>query len=289
MPEQKVSDFMVGLIKMFNLALEATSTTTFTIEPLDDWYADGSQFDITKYTDITTRKVSKPELYRRIKLEHQLADSQLMNAYRLSNGGVAYGDLRADFTFDGGELLNQSNFELLKFEKLVDIGASPVTSVDFLIGSSIDKELKPYIGAPIIFYSPNTKSISSYPIGFIDEAGDTGSGTHGRVNQINFISNVNSDTVTSVTRMLTFGLNVEPYHEQSFVQTLYNVYWEDYITDLYSVSRRLYTFRAILPIDIICQLKMNDKIVWNGYSFIINQIQVNLRTREANLELLNDV
>lgn len=286
MPEQKVSEFIIGLVKMFNLSLEATSTTAFSLEPLEDWYADGNQYDITKHVDIATRKVSKPELYRRIKLEHQLADSQLMNAHRLTNGGVGYGDLRADFTFDGGELTNQTTFELLKFEKLDD-PSNGVTN--FLVGKSIDKELKPYIGAPMIFYSPNTKDISSYPIGFLDEAGDTGSGTHGRVDQINFIANVNSDTITSVTRMLTFGLNIEPYHNQAFNETLYEGYWGDYITDLYSASRRLYSFRAILPLDVICQLKMNDKLVWNGYRFVINQIKLNLRTREANLELLNDV
>jgi hypothetical protein len=286
MPEQKVSDFIIGLIKMFNLALEPTSTTAFTLEPLDDWYAEGNQYDITKHTDITTRKVSKPELYRRIKLEHQLADSQLMNAHRLTNGGVAYGDLRADFSFDGGELLNQTNFELLRFEKLVDTNTS--TNVDFLIGSSIDKELKPYIGAPMIFYSPNTKDISSDPIGFLDETGLTPSPAD-PVEQINFIANVNSETITSVTRMLTFGLNIDPYHDQAFNETLYKGYWEDYITNLYSVSRRLYSFRAILPLEIISKLKMNDRLVWNGYRFIINQIQVNLRTREATLELLNDV
>ena len=284
MPEQKVSDFVVGLIKMFNLALEPTSTTAFTLEPLDDWYAEGNQYDITNHTDITTRKVSKPELYRRIKIEHQLADSELMNAHRLTNGGVGYGDLRADFTFDGGELLNQTNFELLRFEKLIDQDDS--LAVDFLIGSSIDKELKPYIGAPMIFYSPNTKDISTKPIGFLDEAGDTGTNP---VEEINFIANVNSDTITSVTRMLTFGLNIEPYHNQAFNETLYEGYWENYITNLYSVSRRVYSFRAILPLEVICKLNMNDRLVWNGYRFIINQIKVNLRTREANLELLNDV
>jgi len=284
MPEQKVSDFVVGLIKMFNLALEPTSTTAFTLEPLDDWYAEGNQYDITNHTDITTRKVSKPELYRRIKLEHQLADSELMNAHRLTNGGVGYGDLRADFTFDGGELLNQTNFELLRFEKLIDQDDS--LAVDFLIGSSIDKELKPYIGAPMIFYSPNTKDISTKPIGFLDEAANTGTNP---VEEINFIANVNSDTITSVTRMLTFGLNIEPYHNQAFNETLYEGYWENYITNLYSVSRRVYSFRAILPLEVICKLRMNDRLVWNGYRFIINQIKVNLRTREANLELLNDV
>ena len=123
----------------------------------------------------------------------------------------------------------------------------------------------------------------------MDEAGDTGAGTHGRVDQINFVANVNSDDVSTVNRMLTFGLEVDPYHEQSFDETLYKIYWEDYVTNLYSASRRLYSFRAILPLETICQLPMNDRLVWNGYRFIINEIQVNLRTREAQLQMLNDV
>lgn len=284
MPEQKVSDFIIGLTKMFNLALEATSSTAFTLEPLDNWYAEGNQYDITNHTDIATRKVSKPELYRRIKLQHKLADSRLMNAFRLTNGGEAYGDIRADFTFDGGELDNQTTFELLRFEKLIDQDDS--VAVGFLIGTSIDKENKPYIGAPMIFYSNSTIDITSKPIGFIDETGNTGTSS---VDSMVFIGNVNSSTASSVTRMLTFGLDVDPFHEQSFADTLYNGFWEDYITNLYSGSRRLYTFKSIFPLEVINKLKMNDRLVWNDYRFIINQIQINLRTGVASLELLNDV
>ena len=164
MPEQKISEFISGLVKMFNLTIESTSATTFTLEPLDDWYASGSTYDITAYTDISSHQVRKPELYRRLKLEHQLADSIAMRQHRLTNGGVGYGDLRADFTFDGGELTNQTTFELLRFDKLVDTNTG--NSVDFLIGKSIDKDLEPYIGEPIIFYSNGILDISATPIGF---------------------------------------------------------------------------------------------------------------------------
>ena len=92
MPEQKISDFITGLVKMFNLTLESTSTTEFTLEPLDDWYASGLTYDITDFTDISSHKVTKPELYRRLKLEHQLADSKLMRTHRLTSGYIGYGD-----------------------------------------------------------------------------------------------------------------------------------------------------------------------------------------------------
>ena len=47
--------------------------------------------------------------------------------------------------------------------------------------------------------------------------------------------------------------------------------------------------KAILPFKVAAQLRMNDKIDINGRRYVINEIQINLRTEEATLELLNDV
>ena len=47
--------------------------------------------------------------------------------------------------------------------------------------------------------------------------------------------------------------------------------------------------KAILPFNVSSQLRMNDKLDIAGRRYIINQIQINLRTDEATLELLNDV
>ena len=282
MPEQKVYDFILGLVKMFNLVIEPTSRTKFIVEPLDDWYALGSNYDITDHVDISSEKVTKPELYRRISFKYQEAGSYLEEAYRNTNGGIGYGDLRADFTFDGGELTAESTFELMKYQKLDDTSNG---IVNFLVGKSIDKEGDPYIGQPVIFYSPSTLNISSYPIGFLDETGRTTTAS----NQVYLCGNINNRVAADVTQMLTYGLEVDPLHEQSFVQTLYNQFWEDYITDLYSVSRRVYSMKAILPFKVASQLRMNDKLDIAGRRYIINQIQINLRTDEATLELLNDV
>jgi hypothetical protein len=282
MPEQKVYDFILGLVKMFNLVIESTSRTKFNVEPLDDWYALGSNYDITDYVDISSEKITKPELNRRISFKYQEAGSYIEEAYRNTNGGIGYGDLRADFNFDGGELTAESTFELMKYQKLDD---SSNGVVNFLVGKSIDKEGKPYIGEPVIFYSPATLNISAYPIGFLDETGLTTTAS----NQVYLCGNINNRVAADVTQMLTYGLDVDPFHEQSFVQTLYNQFWEDYITDLYSVNRRVYQMKAILPFKVASKLRMNDKLDINGRRYVINEIQINLRTEEATLELLNDV
>lgn len=282
MPEMKVYDFMIGLVKMFNLVIEPVSRTKFNIEPLDDWYADGSNYDITEHVDISSMKVVKPELHRRISFKYQESGSYLEEDYRNANGGVGYGDLRADFIFDGSELSNETTFELMKYQKLDDLSNGETT---FLVGKSIDKEGKPYIGAPVIFYAKDTLNISSYPIGFLDETGRTTTPS----NQVYLCGNINSRVASSVTQMLTYGLEVDPFHEQSFSETLYNQFWEDYITDLYSSQRRIYQMKAILPFNVSSKLKMNDKLDINGRRYVINEIQINLRTDEATLELLNDV
>ena len=282
MPEQKVYDFILGLVKMFNLVIEPTSRTKFNVEPLDDWYALGSNYDITDHVDISSEKIMKPELNRRISFKYQEAGSYIEEAYRNANGGIGYGDLRADFTFDGVELTAESTFELMQYQKLDDPSNGVV---NFLVGKSIDKEGKPYIGEPVIFYSPATLNISAYPIGFLDETGLTTTPT----NQVYLCGNINNRVAADVTQMLTYGLDVDPLHEQSFSQTLYNQFWEDYITDLYSVSRRVYQMKAILPFKVASKLRMNDKLDINGRRYVINEIQINLRTEEATLELLNDV
>lgn len=282
MPEQKVYDFFLGLVKMFNLVVEPTSRTKFNIEPLDDWYALGSNYEVTQYVDITSQKVTRPELHRRISFNYQESGSYIEEAYRNTNGGIGYGDLRADFIFDGPELSAETTFELMKYTKLDD-PSNGVTN--WVCGKSIDKEGDPYIGEPVIFYSSGTIDISPYPIGFLDESGVTTTAT----NQIYLSCNINNSTAADVTQMLTYGLEVDPFHEQSFSQTLYNQFWQGYITDLYSSQRRVYSMKAVLPFKVAAQLKMNDKLDINGRRYVINEIRINLRTEEATLELLNDV
>ena len=155
MPEQKVYDFITGLVKMFNLVIEPTSRTKFLVEPLDDWYALGTNHDITQYTDTTSLKVTKPELYKRISLKYQESDTYEMRNHRLTNGGVGYGDIRADFTFDGGELTAQNAFEIMRYQKLDDL-SNGITN--FLVGKSIDKEGRPlHRGTSYLLLTCHTK------------------------------------------------------------------------------------------------------------------------------------
>jgi len=289
MPEQKVSDFLSSLIKMFNLVLVPTSSTAYDVEPLDDWYAEGSTYDISSYTNIEEVGINRPSLYKRVSYSFNETEAILGEEYRLQND-VGYGDLRADFEFDGDEFEIEVGFDNMLFERLSDVNPQPSQNLgltELNVGQCVTRELEPYIGEPIIFYASGNLRVAlayhwSYtPMGTSPSAIEK--------QDMWLIGNVNSSTADSVTQTINFGTEVDPYLLQGFGQSLYSTYWQDYITDLYDVQRRLFSFRAQLPVRVMLDLKANDKLTILERNYIINSVTMNLATGEAQLELLNDV
>lgn len=284
MPEQKVTDFLASLIKMWNLVVVPTSPTEYDIEPLDAWYSEGTTHEISQYVDTEESTIKKPALYRRISFSYNETEAILGETYRLQND-IGYGDLRADFTFDADEFDIEVGFDNMLFERLTDIYTSGVGLTQINVGQCVTRELEPYIGKPIIFYAAGNLRI---PIS------NHWSYTNMSGNAIEkqdmwLIGNVNNVTAATVTQTINFGTEVDPYLLQGFTQSLYQNYWKDYITDLYDASRRLFIYKAQLPLGLMLKLKNNDKLTILERNYIINNVKLNLTTGEASLELLNDV
>ena len=281
MPEQKISDFIGSLVRAFNLVIVPTGNGQYDIEPLDDWYAEGTTREITEYVDTEEVNINKPQLYRRINFSYNETEAILGEQYRLQND-IGYGDLRADFTFDGEEFDVEVGFDNMLFERLDDL-QNGVTEIN--VGKSITRELEPYIGNPFIFYAAGVITITD------DNTYGYVSMTDTEVEKEEFwlVSNVNAITAANVTKTLNFGTEVDPYLLQGFSQGLYNTYWKDYITDLYDTQRRVFSYKAQLPLGIMLALKVNDKLTIGERNYIINQLKLNLTTGEAEMELLNDV
>ena len=279
MPEQKISDFIGSLVRAFNLVIVPTGNGKYDIEPLDDWYAEGSTRDVTEYIDTEEVTINKPQVYRRINFSYNETEAILGEQYRLQND-IGYGDVRADFTFDGEEFDVEVGFDHMLFERLSDQN-NGLTTIN--VGKSITREIEPYIGQPLIFYlAGQIRGTEQFAYINMSDAEQPKTDFH-------LVSNVNSDVATSVTKTLNFGTEVDPYLLQGFSTGLYNTYWKDYITDLYDGSRRVFMYRGQLPLGVMLALKINDKLTIGERNYIINQMKLNLSTGEAQLELLNDV
>ena len=287
MPEQKVSDFLASLCKMFNLVIIPTSSTEFDLLPLDDWYALGSDVDLSQYFDITESQVERPQLYKQIQFQYNETGAITGEQYRLTNN-VGYGDLRSEFVFDTDEeLVVQPQFDQMLFSRFTDIDDSVLTPV--LAGFAITRELESYLGQPFIFYINGFVDVSAKPVSFIDKSNTITGHTSVEVTDIVYANSSSEQTNTAATYSTNYGADLDPFMLESVTNSLYNVYWQDYITDLYDPSRRLVRIPAILPLGKILNFDLKNKLLWNGQKWIVNNVQINLTTGKAEFELLNNV
>jgi hypothetical protein len=288
LPEQKVGDFLGSLIRQWNLVIVPTGPTTYDIEPLDTWLSEGTTREITQYINTEETIVKRPELYRRIEFKYNETEAILGEEYRLQND-IGYGDLRADFVYDGEEFAVEVGFDNMLFERLTDVytGSGNVGLTEINVGQCVTREEEPYIGNPIIFYAPSTIRVALAYHWSYTEMGTNPSAIEKQ--DMWFISNVNNAVAADVTQTLNFGIEIDPYLQQGFNQSLYENYWKSYITGLYNSSRRVFVYKANLPLGIMTSLKMNDKLTILERNYLINNVSLNLQTGEATLELLNEV
>ena len=293
MPEMKVKDFVSGIVRMHNMVITPTNATTFNLQPLEDWYADGVDQDLTQYIDIEEVEINRPSLYRQIKFNYQETNQILGKQYALTNP-TPFGDLKADFSFDGGEFEVKLPFECPLFERLTDYkghhGGTP-TLTNVLVYKSITMEadqegqFNPYLGKAVIIYGEFGLDISANPIGFRDE-NDV---LQPQIDEV-WYANVSSTFAgIGLAKSLTWGSDIDPYHLQAGTQSLYNEYWADYIEDLYDSKRRIVKVKAQLPLGKIIGFDLKNKIIWNNQKWIVNSASVNMTTGKTSLELLNVV
>jgi hypothetical protein len=292
MPEQKITDFLASLCKMFNLVIIPTSDTEFNLLPLADWYGDGADVDLSQYFDITESQVERPQLYKQINFKYNETGAITGEEYRLTND-VGYGDLRSNFVFDTDEeLAVEPQFDQMLFTRLTDQDTNVLTNV--LAGYAITRELETYLGQPFLFYITSGFDLSTPPgsatIAFVDESETISPGdTTVAIDIINFANSSSDYSNGANVTSTNFGADLDPYFFQSVNKSLYNMYWSDYITELYNPSRRLVRVPAILPLGKILNFDLKNKLIWNGQRWLVNNVTINLTTGRAEFELLNNV
>ena len=289
MPEIRVKDFLAGIVKMFNLVIVPDGANTFLLEPLNDWYNNGNDQDFQNFFDITEYTVNRPPLYREIEFKYQDTEQILGYQYKQING-IGYGDLRAFFNFDAEDFRVELPFECPLFERLTDQADDTLTNV--LVYKSVTSEanedgtFNPYVGAPVLFYGYfDDYDLTASPVSFIDSDGTTE-----RIIEGCWYANTsNRYSSAADSSTITFGADIDPYHLASVNSSLFNDYWSDYVSDLYSENRRILQIEAIIPAGKIITLNLQNAIIWNNTKYLINNVSLNMTTGKATFELLNVV
>ena len=133
-----------------------------------------------------------------------------------------------------------------------------------------------------MFYA-NIVNVSSNPIGFVKS-----DGVYQNIGN-SVIMPTHSRIINENSFNLNFNAVVNEYTYQVYQNTIYDRFYSDYITDIFSIKRRLYNYKSILPDTLLQKLQLNDRLIIKGKRYIINTIKSNLINRKDELELINDI
>lgn len=281
MPDISIMDFLTGIFKAFNLTA-FYDNDTINILPLDDFYASSTEtFDITEHIDTTTSEVSSVLPYNRIAFEYE-GNETFFSAFHKQIFGSKWGSISeiVEDVPDGEDYIVKLPFEHHKFEKLLDSGGSEVPSVQW--GWSVNQDQESHLGKPFLFYGH--KITSGTPINVLDSP----NGTKDALTTYFIPSNL-ADPTTVTSQSIHFGQEKNEYTNTNANNSLFNTYYKKYITESVNSSRRLFKFTAFLPLNIILNIKLQDKVVIFNDLYKINKIVTNFENGKTELELLNEV
>jgi hypothetical protein len=274
-PDLKISDFISGICKEFNMTVYSNAKNVFTFEPIPQWYSKGAIFDITQYTDITSIEIERMKLYKSIEFKYQ--DSECMlNKFFLESPSNAdahgYGNTKIGYNFDGGEYKIESPFENLLHNNFGN---------NLQVGYCLNKELAPYIPKPCLLYMNELTTLTSGHIHWGGQANITGYVPFGQDSNILF------ETGT-IPLTLNFGEEISSFYLENNPNTLYALYYASYLNNLYNNKNRLTKVKTILPVSLLTTLQLNDRLIIRDKRYMINQMQSDLTTGDVNFTLIND-
>ena len=269
MPDIKVEDFFSGILKMFNLTCISYIDGIYQIKELESWYNEGNITDITPYVISDDLTINRLQSYKKINFKYQKSES-FMNAAFLSNNGIAYGDLLANIDADGGEYIVELPFEDLLFNKF--------SGQNLQVGYTLKQDFKNYQPKPIILYDYNTLQTCNFYM-------KTGTST----TNITTYNCFGQDTlIGSNNYSLNFGSEISSLLLTPINNSLYNVYYYNYLSNIYNEKSRKYNIKYQFPISLLTNLKLNDRVIIRDTRYLIDNMVFDLTSGEVNLTLIND-
>ena len=275
-PDMKISDFITGICKEFNLTVYSNTKNVFTFDPIPYWYSKGAVIDITQYTDVTSIEIERMKLYKSIEFKYQ--DSECMlNKYFLESplnaDAHGYGNTKIGWNYDGGEYKIESPFENLLHNNFGN---------NLQVGYCLNKELAPYIPKPVLLYMNTLTTLTAG-----DKIHWNGQSAAAQYVPFGQDSEILFDTgLIPVT--LNFGEEISSFYLENNPNTIYALYYQSYLFNLYNPKNRLLKVKTILPVSLLTQLQLNDRLIIRDKRYMINEMQSDLTTGDVNFTLISD-
>ena len=267
-PDMTVSDFFKGVLKMFNLTCYGTAENVFQVEPLDDWYAKGAVVDITKYTDIKSINIDRLKLFKTIEFNYQESESATNTIFK-NLTGRSYGNTKNTFDYDGGAFKVELPFENMMMQRF--------QGTNLQIGETINQDGNKYVPKPMIIYEYEE----------LAQEFRFNGGTFGGL-QSTYVPFGQDVSVLTENYTLNFNADISTLTNIAEQNTLFKTYYSGYLLNLFNLKNRRTTIKTNLPVSLLTELRLNDRLVIRDKRYIIESMKSNLNTGDVDFVLIND-
>ena len=267
-PDIKVKDFFSGILKMFNLTAYSTNGIDFTLEQLENWYYLGGIKDFSEYVISDNLDFNRIKPYKKVDFEYEKSES-VLNRFFGDTNSREYGSLAYVFNNDGSDYKIKLPFENLLFSKF--------TGEDMQVAYAVKTDLQKYIPKPVIIYFLKYDLVNYYFNNGTTTVELSNVATFGQ-------DNISNGSVNS----LNWGIELSSYYLTPINNSLFNNYYLNYLSNLYSLKSRMLKLKMRLPYVELLDLKLNDRIIIRDKRYLINQYTTDLTTFEMDVELIQD-
>lgn len=284
MPDMKILDFLTGLFKLFNLTAFQGDDGKIKVQTLDQFFSSSSTIhDITEHIDKNSVTIDSVVPYRQVNFKYKGLNSFLAKThedlFNIEWGGLHYEENEGNL---GTEYKIEVPFEHFKYEKLYDVNDNTDTGV--LFGWSVDEKQEPNKGEPLLFYPVKTPLKKDIKYKNFDGTSTT------LLPGLNLIVPSNSVDVGDDlldSDNLNFNAEINEYSEIPFASSIFEKYYKNYITEIFDPQRRITYTQAYLPLRILLNLKLNDRIQITDRQFKINKLTTDFQRLLTKFELIN--
>ena len=105
-------------------------------------------------------------------------------------------------------------------------------------------------------------------------------------------TNESGSVSTAPSYTINFDNEIDEWNLTDYnleTNSLFKKFYSSYVNSLFDVKKRMYKVKAHLTMEVLINLRLNDRLIINNQVFIINSIKTNLKTELSELELLNVV
>jgi hypothetical protein len=277
MPQMKIKDFVNGVIKSFNCILIPTSATTIEIHNLQDWYASGTTKNWSPFIDVKDIEHDKLPIPSIISMTHKesecLASEYYRNINRREFGSVSFAP-EIDYPTDEFKLETPFNVICPQVMDEVNANGQRVRATELNIPRFMDKDDKAVQQDLTLFYYGGKQSVSdTYFFNGITQY------------VLPLMTSYSAYPTITSSYSMAFGLEYSVRGDAP-VNSIYNLYWKEYLSRMYSTQSRLVKMTGIIPVGEWLNFALNDTIAISGNYYKVQSVKYDMLTEMANLELI---